>query len=126
MSPTYEDIGARIRSLNHEQRELVFELVATLAFVSGSTVVNVFTPINVDSILNGVAAELDEMAVPKVTNAEMLRAEMDILNAQMYRARIYRIRGGERSLLAVEARSLADRRLRVAQEELIRLREASK
>ena len=106
--------------MNHEQREVVLELVATVAFTR-TTTFGIFPPVDVEAIVDGVAAKLDEMALPKVREADILLAEKDVNYATAHREQIYRIWGDQHGPLANDTKRLADRRLAKAQEALAQL-----
>lgn len=120
MSRTYDDIGAVLRSMNHEQREVVLELVATVAFTC-TTTFGIFPVVDVDAIVDGVAAKLDEMALPTVRETDILLAEKDVNYATAHREQMYRIWGDQHGPLAADTKRLADRRLAKAQEVLAQL-----
>lgn len=120
MSHTYDDIGSILRSMNYEQRELVLELVATVAFTC-TTTFGIFPPVDVEAIVDGVAAKLDEMTLPKVTDPSIVRAHKDVFHAEAQRDQVYRIWGDQHGPLATDTKRLADRRLAKAQDALAQL-----
>lgn len=120
VSHTYEDIGSILRSMNHEQRELILELVATVAFTC-TTIFSIFPSLDVDAIVDGVAEKLDELALPKVTEPSVVRAHKDVFHAEAQRDQAYRIWGDQHGPLAADTKRLADRRLAEAQEALAQL-----
>jgi|GEM_PF-5515042 len=59
----------------------------------------------------------------KPSDADLLRAQKDVLDAEVHRRQVYRIWGDQHSRLAIETKKQAEERLNLAQGKLVRLHE---
>lgn len=127
MRHTYEDVGAILRSMNHEQRSLTLDLVALVAF-SCTTIPGVLlsSPNTVDAITESVAEQLDRLSVPEPEcDPKIERAMLDIEAAQLHRQRVYADPESAGVYGPWSPRWQADARLTDAQDRLMQLRKAS-